>query len=126
MAGRRGPTGVGAQGMRALRFPRNLGDLAISVREDTGRGNPVSNPRPALGLPARPLVPPSVLAKSRVLEFAPAFWKQTLEQQDTQQRLTANVFRTATLVDHAAGVARPSNQVTTRKTERIRTGDSYR
>ena len=42
--------------------------------------------------------------KSRALELAPAFWKQTLEQQDTQQRLAANVFRTATLVDHAPPV----------------------
>ena len=40
--------------------------------------------------------------KSRALELAPAFWQQTLEQQDTQQRLAANVFRAATLVDHAS------------------------
>ena len=38
---------------------------------------------------------------SRVLELAPAFWKETLEKQDTQQRLAANVFRAVTLVDHA-------------------------
>jgi transposase len=37
----------------------------------------------------------------RVLELAPAFWQQTLQQQDTQQRLAANVFRVVTLVDHA-------------------------
>ena len=42
--------------------------------------------------------------KSRALDLAPAFWKQTLEQQDTQQRLAANVFRAATLVDHAPPV----------------------
>jgi transposase len=33
----------------------------------------------------------------RVLELAPAYWKQTLEDQDAQQRLGANVFRQATL-----------------------------
>jgi transposase len=31
----------------------------------------------------------------------PAFWQQTLQQQDTQQRLAANVFRAVTLIDHA-------------------------
>ena len=36
---------------------------------------------------------------SRVLELAPAFWQQTLQQQDTQQRLAANVFRAVTLID---------------------------
>jgi transposase len=35
--------------------------------------------------------------KSRVLDLAPVNWKQTLEQQDTQQRLAANPFRTAIL-----------------------------
>lgn len=30
---------------------------------------------------------------SRVLELAPAFWKKTFEDADTQQRLAANVFR---------------------------------
>jgi|JI10StandDraft_1071094.scaffolds.fasta_scaffold274227_1 transposase len=39
--------------------------------------------------------------KSRVLELAPAFWKQTLQHEDTQQRLAANVFRPVTLVEHA-------------------------
>jgi transposase len=29
----------------------------------------------------------------RVLDLAPAFWKKTLEEEDTQQRLAANVFR---------------------------------
>ncbi len=33
-------------------------------------------------------------------KLAPAFWKQTLQQQDTQQRLAANVFRTVTLAEH--------------------------
>lgn len=42
--------------------------------------------------------------RSRVLELAPAFWKQTAEQQDTQQRLAANVFRVATLAAHTHGV----------------------
>ena len=41
---------------------------------------------------------------SRILELAPAFWKQTLQQQDTQQRLAANVFRTVTLAEHHANV----------------------
>jgi hypothetical protein len=35
--------------------------------------------------------------RSRVLELAPVNWQQTLEQQDTQQRLDANPFRTAIL-----------------------------
>jgi transposase len=33
----------------------------------------------------------------RVLDLSPLNWKQTLEDQDTQQRLDANVFRRATL-----------------------------
>ncbi|MBA3546213.1 MAG: IS66 family transposase [Nannocystis sp.] len=41
---------------------------------------------------------------SRLLELAPAFWKQTVQQQDTQQRLAANVFRTVTLAEHHANV----------------------
>jgi hypothetical protein len=35
--------------------------------------------------------------KRRVLELAPAYWEQTLEKEDTQQRLAANVFRQASL-----------------------------
>ncbi|MFA4986656.1 MAG: transposase domain-containing protein [Candidatus Brocadiia bacterium] len=35
--------------------------------------------------------------RSRVLELAPVNWQQTLEQEDTQQRLAANIFRQATL-----------------------------
>ena len=31
--------------------------------------------------------------RNRVLELAPAYWKQTLEQSETQQKLAANVFR---------------------------------
>jgi len=31
--------------------------------------------------------------RHRVLELAPAFWQQTLEQPETQQKLAANVFR---------------------------------
>jgi len=34
---------------------------------------------------------------TRVLELAPAYWKQTLENQDAQQRLAANVFRQISL-----------------------------
>jgi transposase len=34
---------------------------------------------------------------SRVLELAPARWKKTLEQPDTQQRLAADVYRAVTL-----------------------------
>ena len=41
---------------------------------------------------------------SRLLELAPAFWKQTIQQQDTQQRLSANVFRTVTLAEHHANM----------------------
>jgi hypothetical protein len=33
----------------------------------------------------------------RVLELAPACWAQTLEQQETQQRLAANPFRSLSL-----------------------------
>ena len=33
----------------------------------------------------------------RVLELAPLTWKKTLQDQDTQQRLDANIFRRATL-----------------------------
>ena len=36
----------------------------------------------------------------RVLELAPAYWKQTLEQPDTRQRLEANPFRRITLREH--------------------------
>lgn len=39
----------------------------------------------------------------RVLELAPVNWQQTLEQPDTQERLTANIFRQATfppIIDH--------------------------
>lgn len=39
--------------------------------------------------------------KSRVLELAPAYWKQTFEQPDTRQRLDANPFRRVTLREHA-------------------------
>ena len=33
----------------------------------------------------------------RILELAPAYWRKTLEQQDTQQRLAANPFRKVSL-----------------------------
>lgn len=39
---------------------------------------------------------PSWPAK-RVLELAPAYWEKTLQQQDTQQRLAANIFRQVSL-----------------------------
>ncbi len=42
--------------------------------------------------------------RSRVLELAPAYWKQTLEQEETQQRLAANVFRRLSLGGHAEPV----------------------
>jgi transposase len=35
--------------------------------------------------------------KHRLLELAPAYWKKTLEQNDAQQRLDANVFRRVAL-----------------------------
>jgi hypothetical protein len=35
--------------------------------------------------------------RRRVLELAPINWQETLQNQDTQQRLDANVFRRATL-----------------------------
>lgn len=34
---------------------------------------------------------------NRVLELAPVNWRETREQEDTQQRLAANVFRRAVL-----------------------------
>ncbi len=43
-------------------------------------------------------------APERLIELAPAFWKQTIQQQDTQERLAANVFRTVTLADHPSTV----------------------
>ena len=46
------------------------------------------------------LVKTDMWPPDRILELAPAFWKQTIQQQDTQQRLAANVFRTVTLADH--------------------------
>src|SRR5262249_2933790 len=39
--------------------------------------------------------------RNRVLELAPATWQQTLEKQETQQRLAANVFRRIALGEHA-------------------------
>jgi transposase len=39
---------------------------------------------------------PSWPAK-RILELAPAYWKKTLEQEDAQQRLAANVYRQVAL-----------------------------
>ena len=35
--------------------------------------------------------------RHRLLELAPAYWKQTLEQVETQQKLAANVFRRVVL-----------------------------
>ena len=35
--------------------------------------------------------------KHRLLELAPAYWKNTLEQSDAQQQLDANVFRRVAL-----------------------------
>jgi len=43
-----------------------------------------------------------------MLEFAPVNWKQILEQQDTQQRLDANPFRTASSLSTAPIPARSS------------------
>ena len=37
---------------------------------------------------------------SRVLELSPKFWKQTLQQPETQQALAADVFRPFTLHAH--------------------------
>jgi len=37
--------------------------------------------------------------RSRVLELAPVNWNKTLQQEDTQQRLAANVYRRITLSD---------------------------
>jgi transposase len=42
--------------------------------------------------------------KDRFLELSPAFWKQTLQQPETQQRLAANVLRAVTLADHPSAV----------------------
>ncbi len=35
--------------------------------------------------------------QTRVLELAPAYWRETLKQEDTQQRLAANIYRSVTL-----------------------------
>jgi transposase len=35
--------------------------------------------------------------RHRILELAPAYWRQTFEQSETQQKLAANVFRRITL-----------------------------
>jgi hypothetical protein len=35
--------------------------------------------------------------RSRILELAPARWRQTLEQKDTQQRLASDVYRQASI-----------------------------
>ena len=40
--------------------------------------------------------------KSRVLELCPFLWKQTREHEDTQQRLSANVFRDVTFLGSAS------------------------
>ncbi|MFZ6181048.1 IS66 family transposase [Nannocystis pusilla] len=42
--------------------------------------------------------------RRRVLELAPAFWQETLKQEDAQQRLAANVFRGVSLGKHASEV----------------------
>lgn len=42
--------------------------------------------------------------KSRYLELAPAYWKQTLQQPETQQRLAADVLRAVTLADHPSAL----------------------
>ena len=38
--------------------------------------------------------------KSSVLALAPAYWQETLKQDETQQRLAANVFRRIALGEH--------------------------
>jgi len=38
--------------------------------------------------------------KRRVLELAPVYWEETLKQEDTQQRLAANVFRGIAIGQH--------------------------
>jgi GMP synthase (glutamine-hydrolysing) len=45
------------------------------------------------GSAPRPAVPPPSWPRHRILELAPAYWKQTLEQPETQQKLAANAFR---------------------------------
>jgi transposase len=39
--------------------------------------------------------------RSRVLELAPAYWEETLKQEETQQRLAANVLRAVALGEHS-------------------------
>lgn len=46
---------------------------------------------------------------SRVLEFAPAYWKQTLEQADTQQRLDGDIFRRITIEESLSALGHPQN-----------------
>lgn len=40
--------------------------------------------------------------RGRVLELAPAYWRKTVADPDTERRLTANVFRQVTLGEHEA------------------------
>jgi hypothetical protein len=39
--------------------------------------------------------------KHRVLELAPAYWKKTLENPETQAKVAANVFRRVLLESNA-------------------------
>ena len=39
--------------------------------------------------------------RSRVLELAPTYWEETLKQEETQQRLAANVLRAVALGEHS-------------------------
>ena len=63
---------------------------ATSSRSDAGPTAGGTSTRPSPRTPRGPST-----------ELAPAFWQQTLQQEDTQQRLAANVFRGISLVDHA-------------------------
>ncbi|MFZ6186286.1 transposase domain-containing protein, partial [Nannocystis pusilla] len=42
--------------------------------------------------------------RRRVLELAPAYWQETLKQEDAQQRLAVNVFRRVSLGQHLSEV----------------------
>jgi len=42
---------------------------------------------------------------TRVLDLAPVNWQATLQDPTVQAKLAANIFRTATLLDHQRAVA---------------------
>ena len=76
---------------------------AINLHADSTRRSAPMRPScgacpPELGVTR---MPPAVLARESHPRARPAFWQQTLQHEDTQQRLAANVFRGVSVLDHA-------------------------